>query len=57
MSSSLLHQACVEYLARLTWMVCEIGGEWPFQRLFCRVPSKVFVLNSTKHPCVVLIYR
>ena len=32
--SLLLHQ-CPAYQARLTWMVCEIGGKWPYS--FCSV--------------------
>ena len=30
MSSSLLLQQCPAYLVRLTWIVVEIGGRWPY---------------------------
>ena len=42
------------YFTNLSWMVCEIGGKWPYNYC-CRVLLPGFVRNSMQHPWEVPI--
>ena len=53
MSSTLLHQHCQAYLARLSTMVREIGGKRLFNNCFVEVLFPGFVQSSAQHPCLV----
>ena len=48
MSSSLLFQQCPACLVRLTWMVLEIGGKWPYSCCFVDCFFRELFNNNTQ---------
>ena len=52
---SLFYYQCPACLVCFTWMVCKMGGKWPYSCFFCRVLLQGLVQNSMQHLCLVAI--